>query len=51
MKRFIHRENLRLLRDKLVRTTNDAQCKQIVRLIEEEDLNYNASENEGDNAE
>jgi hypothetical protein len=38
MKRFIHRENLRHLRDLLTRTTDEAECKRITGLIEEEEL-------------
>lgn len=43
MKRFIHRENLRLLRAQLARTTDEAKCQQIVRLIEDEELKDRAS--------
>ena len=43
MKRFIHRENLRLLREQLARTTDKAKCQRIVRLIEEEELKDIAS--------
>jgi hypothetical protein len=38
VKRFIQRENLRLLREQLARTTNEEKCRQIVRLIEEVEL-------------
>jgi hypothetical protein len=38
MKRFIHRENLRILREQLKRTADEKKCQQIVRLIEEEEL-------------
>ena len=38
MKRFIHRENLRLLREQLARTTDELKCARIVRLIEDEEL-------------
>mgnify|MGYP001549939350 CR=1 FL=1 len=38
MNRFIHDENLRLLRHQLARTTNQAMCRQIMRLIEDEEL-------------
>ena len=38
MKRFIHRENLRLLREQLARTTDELKCARIVRLIENEEL-------------
>ena len=43
MKRFIHLENLRHFRELLAHTTSEAECKRIVGLIEEEDLNYRAS--------
>ncbi|MDR3645166.1 MAG: hypothetical protein P4M02_08845 [Clostridia bacterium] len=43
MKRFIHRENLKLLRDQLARTTDEAKCQRILRLIEEEELKDRAS--------
>ena len=43
MKRFIHLENLRHFRELLARTTSEAECKRIVGLIEEEELNYRAS--------
>ena len=43
MRRFIHEENLRHLRELLARTTSETQCKRIVHLIEEEELNYRAS--------
>ena len=38
MKRFIHRENLRLLRDQLARTTDEEKWRQIVRLVEQEEF-------------
>jgi hypothetical protein len=38
MKRFIHRENLKLLREQLARTTDELKCERIVRLIEDEEL-------------
>ncbi len=44
MKRFIHRENLRILREQLKRTGDEKKCQQIVRLIEEEELKDFASE-------
>jgi hypothetical protein len=44
MKRFIHRENLRILREQLKRTADEKKCRQIVRLIEEEELKEFASE-------
>lgn len=37
MKRFIHRENLRHLRNLLTRTIGEAECKRITRLIEDEE--------------
>ena len=43
MKRLIHRENLRHLRNLLTRTTGEAECKRITRLIEEEELKDQAS--------
>ena len=43
MRRFIHEENLRHLRELLARTPSETQCKRIVDLIEEEELNYRAS--------
>jgi hypothetical protein len=36
MDRFVHRENLGLLRERLTRTSVEADCAQIVKLIEEE---------------
>jgi hypothetical protein len=44
MKHFIHRENLRLLREQLKRTTDEEKCQRIVRLIKEEELKDFASE-------
>ena len=35
---FDHRGTLRRLREKLARTTDDAECQSIVRLIESEEL-------------
>jgi hypothetical protein len=35
MDRFIQRENLKHLRELLARTTEDAECRQIMKLIEE----------------
>ncbi len=43
MKRFIQRENLRLLREQLARTNDEAKCRRIVKLIEEEELKGRAS--------
>jgi hypothetical protein len=43
MKRFIHSENLKLLREQLARATDEVQCQRIVRLIEEEELDEHAS--------
>ena len=43
MRRFIHEENLRHLRELLARTTSETQCQRIVNLIEEEEVNYRAS--------
>ena len=43
MKRFIQRENLRMLREQLARTTDEAKCQRIVRLIEEEELKDSTS--------
>ena len=43
MKRFIHRENLRHLRELLNRTASEEECRRIVKFIEEEELNYRAS--------
>lgn len=37
MQRFIHRENLRPLRERLTRTTAEVECKRIVAMIEEEE--------------
>ena len=37
MDSFIHRENLRLLRERLAYTTADVECRRIVNLIEEEE--------------
>ena len=37
MDRFIHRENLKHLRALLAQTTEDAECRQIMKLIEEEE--------------
>jgi len=37
MERFIHQENLKHLRELLTRTTDDAECQRIVKLIEEEE--------------
>ena len=36
--RFIHCRNLELLRNRLARTTGETECRQIVKLIEEEEL-------------
>jgi hypothetical protein len=36
--RFVHRENLRLLRQRLADSTADTECRQIAHLIEEEEL-------------
>jgi hypothetical protein len=44
MERFIHRENLRILREQLKRTADEKKCQRIVRLIEEEELKDFASE-------
>jgi hypothetical protein len=41
--RFVQRENLRLLRERLARTTDGAKCRRIVKLIEEEELKGRAS--------
>jgi hypothetical protein len=41
--RFIHLRNLELLRAQLMRTTDEAKCQQIVKLIEDEELKYRAS--------
>ena len=41
--RFIHLRNLELLRAQLMRTTDEAKCQRIVRLIEDEELRYRAS--------
>jgi hypothetical protein len=41
--RFIHLRNLELLRAQLARTINEAKCQQIVRLIEDEELNGRTS--------
>ncbi len=43
VKRFIQLENLRLLREQLTRTTDEAKCRRIVKLIEEEELKGRAS--------
>jgi hypothetical protein len=43
VKRFIQRENLRLLRERLMRTTDEAKCRRIVKLIEEEEIKGRAS--------
>ena len=43
MRRFIHEENLRHLRELLARTTSETQWQRIVNLIEEEEVNYRAS--------
>ncbi len=37
MDRFIQRENLKHLRALLAQTTEDAECRQIMKLIEEEE--------------
>jgi hypothetical protein len=47
MERFIHRENLRRLREILTRAESAGECKRIVRLIEEEELKYQASVDAG----
>jgi hypothetical protein len=39
--RFIYRRNLELLREQLERTTAKAKCRQIVKLIEEEEAKKN----------
>ena len=44
MKRFIHRENLRILREQLNRAADEKKCQRILRLIEEEELKDFASE-------
>ena len=44
MNRFIQRENLRLLRERLARTNDEAKCRRIVKLIEEEELKGRASD-------
>ena len=41
--RFIHLRNLALLRAQLMRTTDQAKCQRIVKLIEDEELKYRAS--------
>jgi hypothetical protein len=38
MDRFVHREGLRLLRERLTHTSVEADCAQIVKLFEEEEL-------------
>jgi hypothetical protein len=43
MNRFIQRENLRLLRERLARTTDAAKCRRIVQLIEEEEMKGRAA--------
>jgi hypothetical protein len=35
--RFVHRRNLLLLRAQLTHTTDEAECRRIVNLIEEEE--------------
>ena len=37
MNRFVHEQNLRHLRTTLARTTDEAECRRIVALIEEEE--------------
>ena len=37
LNRFVHEQNLRHLREILTRTSDDAECQRIVRLIEEEE--------------
>jgi hypothetical protein len=44
MQRFIHRENLRLLREKLAHVKSDAECKRIVAMIEDEVAKGRASD-------
>jgi hypothetical protein len=39
MKRFVHDENIKHLRQLLARTADDAECMRIVRLIEEQEAN------------
>jgi hypothetical protein len=34
MNRFVHEQNLRHLREVLARTTDEAECRRIVKLIE-----------------
>jgi alpha-D-ribose 1-methylphosphonate 5-triphosphate synthase subunit PhnL len=43
VKRFIQRENLRLLRERLTRTNDETKCRRIVKLIEEEEVKGRAS--------
>ncbi|MGA2567678.1 MAG: hypothetical protein ABSF41_12735 [Pseudolabrys sp.] len=38
MERFIQRENLKHLRELLTRTSAEAECKRIVKLIEEAEM-------------
>jgi hypothetical protein len=40
--RFIYLRNLKLLRAQLTRATDEAKSQQIVKLIEDEELNYRA---------
>ena len=40
--RFVHLRNLELLRAQLMRTTDEAKCQRIVKLIEDEELKYRA---------
>lgn len=37
MNRFVHEQNLKRLRALLTRTSDEAECQRIVRLIEEEE--------------
>jgi hypothetical protein len=40
MERFIHNQNLILLRNQLAQTTNEPKQQQIFRLLAEEELKY-----------
>jgi hypothetical protein len=40
MKRFVHEQNLKQLRATLARTSDEAECRRIVALIEEEEVKW-----------
>ena len=43
IERFVYLRNLAHLRTQLVSTTDEAKCRRIVKMIEDEELKYRAS--------